>query len=87
MADFEWDPEKNDQNIEKHGVSFYQAQHAFADPDRVLAKDVSHSTPGEQRFFCFGKVDNGILTLRFYLSEQGYSNLWSWVLAGRKTYL
>ena len=27
--EFEWDEEKNRQNIEKHGVSFEQARHIF----------------------------------------------------------
>ena len=26
-----------------HGVSFALAQHAFGDPDRVIAEDVGHS--------------------------------------------
>jgi uncharacterized protein len=30
--DFEWDDVKNSQNRQKHGVSFYEAQYAFADP-------------------------------------------------------
>lgn len=65
MADFEWDSEKNKENVEKHGVSFYEAQFAFADPNRIIAKDVTHSTAQEDRYFCFGKVDDGILTVRF----------------------
>ncbi len=40
------------------------AQHAFGDPDRVIAEDVTHSK-GEKRYYCFGKVDDGILTVRF----------------------
>ena len=31
-AGFEWDDEKNRRNVEKHGVSFYDAQGAFFDP-------------------------------------------------------
>jgi uncharacterized DUF497 family protein len=61
---FEWDAKKNSENQEKHGVSFKIAQYAFADPKRVIAKDISHSRK-EQRYFCFGKVDEGILTVRF----------------------
>jgi uncharacterized DUF497 family protein len=34
--DFEWDDFKNAQNMEKHGVSFYEAQYAFADTKRVI---------------------------------------------------
>lgn len=61
---FEWDGEKDKINIEKHGVSFAAAQYAFADPFRVIAKDESHSQ-SEERFYCFGEVNGGILTVRF----------------------
>lgn len=61
---FEWDPEKDHENQIKHGVSFELAQYAFADPDRVVAEDVSHSQD-EQRYFCFGRIGDGILTVRF----------------------
>jgi uncharacterized DUF497 family protein len=63
-AYFDWDPDKDAENLHKHGVSFIRAQHAFADPKRVIAKDVSHSQI-EERFYCFGEVDGGILTVRF----------------------
>ncbi len=36
---FEWDEAKNTLNLRKHGVSFYEAQHAFLDPRRVIASD------------------------------------------------
>lgn len=61
---FEWDNKKDSENIERHGVSFRQAQYAFADPRRVIAKDVGHSQT-EERFYCFGKIGGGILTVRF----------------------
>ena len=37
---------------------------AFADADRVIAKDLSHSS-NETRHYCFGRVEDGILTVRF----------------------
>lgn len=61
---FEWDAEKDTENQRKHGVSFGFAQYAFADPDRIIAEDVSHSLD-EQRYFCFGRIGGGILTVRF----------------------
>ena len=61
---FDWDPEKDAENQRKHGVPFGRAQYAFADPKRVIAKDVSHSRT-EDRFYCFGEVDGGVLTVRF----------------------
>ena len=63
-ARFEWDENKDVENREKHGVAFSLAQYAFADPHRVIAEDLAHSE-GEQRYFCFGKVEGGILTVRF----------------------
>ena len=64
MESFEWDPAKDLVNQAKHGVSFSEAQFAFADPDRVIAEDLSHSQ-SEKRYYCFGKVGDGILTVRF----------------------
>ena len=62
--DFEWDERKEELNLQKHGVSFYVAQHAFADPKRVIAEDLEHSER-EKRFYCFGRVGDGIMTVRF----------------------
>jgi len=61
---FDWDPDKDVENQRKHGVSFARAQYAFADPKRVIAKDITHSQI-EERFYCFGEVDGGVLTVRF----------------------
>ena len=61
---FEWDESKDKQNQMKHGVSFALAQHAFLDPHRVIAEDVTHS--GEEgRFYCIGRVGDDIMTVRF----------------------
>jgi uncharacterized DUF497 family protein len=61
---FEWNLQKDRENQAKHGVAFAAAQYAFGDPHRVIAEDVSHSA-GEKRYYCFGKVADGILTVRF----------------------
>lgn len=61
---FEWDEKKNSSNKEKHNVSFEEAQYAFADVNRVIAEDTDHSDD-EKRYFCFGEVGGGILTVRF----------------------
>ena len=63
-AKFEWDDNKDAENQAKHHVSFQAAQAAFADPHRVIAKDLMHSE-AEERFYCFGKAGGGILTVRF----------------------
>ena len=61
---FDWDTDKDAENQQKHGISFSRAQYAFADAQRVIAKDITHSQT-EERFYCFGEVDGGILTVRF----------------------
>ena len=45
-------------------VAFADAQYAFADSHRVIAEDINHSD-SEERYYCFGKVGDGILTVRF----------------------
>lgn len=67
-ATFEWDSEKDHENRRRHGVSFELAQYAFADTSRVIARDLTHSRD-EDRFFCFGRVGDGILTVRFTYRE------------------
>ena len=62
---FEWDSGKDRINQSKHGVSFEEAQLAFADPGRVIAIDHKHSGDSGQRFFCFGETNRGVLTVRF----------------------
>ncbi|MCX7321667.1 MAG: BrnT family toxin [Hyphomicrobiales bacterium] len=64
MSDFEWDVTKDRINHAKHGGAFQRAQHAFLDPRRVIAEDLDHSA-GEPRYFCFGRVDDAVMTVRF----------------------
>jgi len=61
---FEWDEEKDRINRSKHNVSFALAQRAFLDPHRVIVEDIGH-TKEEERFYCIGCVDYGIITVRF----------------------
>jgi uncharacterized protein len=63
-ARFDWDREKDDENQAKHNVSFSLAQHAFLDPKRIIVEDINHSTE-ENRFYCIGRVGEGIMTVRF----------------------
>lgn len=41
-----------------------KAQFAFLDKKRVIVKDLEHSED-EERFYCFGKVEDEIMTVRF----------------------
>lgn len=63
-SDFDWDSAKDLINQEKHGVSFSLAQLAFLDHHRIILEDLEHSVD-ESRYYCLGKVTDGILTVRF----------------------
>ncbi len=63
-SSFEWNPDKDAENQRKHGVAFTEAQLAFMDPRRVIARDLGHSDI-EARYYCFGQVASAILTVRF----------------------
>jgi hypothetical protein len=63
-SSFIWDPEKELANIAKHGVGFITAAKAFKDPKRKIYTDAKHSKK-EERFFCIGKAEDRILTVRF----------------------
>jgi len=61
---FTWDPNKETINIDKHGVDFTIAAKVFMDVKRKIFTDSQHSK-SETRYFCIGKVNNKILTVRF----------------------
>lgn len=60
--EFEWDPEKGEKNLRKHGVSFDEAATVFGDPLAVTFFDPDHSDD-EDRFLTFGYSADGILLI------------------------
>jgi uncharacterized DUF497 family protein len=50
---FEWDARKSASNARKHGVTFQEAQSAFADPDGKIIDDPDHSDT-EDRYVLLG---------------------------------
>ena len=64
-VEFEWDLEKEIQNIRKHRVSFTEAVESFLDPYGFQLTDIKHSVQ-EKRLYWVGRVSTGrILTTRF----------------------
>lgn len=61
---FEWDFEKEQKNIIKHNIDFIFSTKAFLDPNRVILLDLKNSKM-EDRFYCLGKIENEIITVRF----------------------
>ena len=56
--EFEWDPEKEKRNIEKHGVSFHEGATVLGDPLSWTFPDPDHSV-GEERFLTIGLSAQG----------------------------
>ena len=50
---FEWDPEKNEINIRKHGVNFDEAETVFEDEMAIMIYDENNSDT-EERFKIVG---------------------------------
>ncbi|MCD2449972.1 BrnT family toxin [Methylicorpusculum oleiharenae] len=57
---FEWDPKKEEINIQKHGVTFEQASYVFADPYALNKYDEGHSED-EDRWLLLGKSMNEVI--------------------------
>lgn len=53
MVKFEWDENKNQANIKKHGISFEEAVTVFKDNSALILNDEIHSTD-EDRFIIIG---------------------------------
>ena len=54
---FEWDENKNKENIRKHRLSFYDAIRVFEDEKRIEKYDIKNSTPEEERWDIIGMVN------------------------------
>jgi uncharacterized DUF497 family protein len=57
--EFEWDPQKAAINVNKHGVTFYEAATVFGDPLAVTYYDPDHSDE-EDRFLTIGQSATAI---------------------------
>lgn len=64
VGSFVWDRAKELKNLSKHGIDFTHAARAFKDPKRKIFIDSKHCDR-EERFFCIGKVEGRIVTVRF----------------------
>jgi uncharacterized protein len=64
-VEFEWDLEKEVQNIQKHQVNFVEAMESFMDPHGLQLVDIKHSAR-ERRSYWVGRISTGrIITTRF----------------------
>ena len=66
---FEWDEDKADQNLEKHGISFQEASEVFGDPLSAMIADVTHSER-EDRFLTIGQSAKGHILLVVFTERE-----------------
>ncbi len=58
---FEWDSEKNEVNIQKHGLNFEDAKIVFGGP--CLTFEDNRFDYGEARYLTFGLLENRIVII------------------------
>lgn len=63
--EFEWDGDKEQANIRKHGVAFVGATTVFGDPLEIMIGDPDHSI-GEYRFLSVGMSSAGRILVVSY---------------------
>jgi uncharacterized DUF497 family protein len=68
---FEWDRDKAEQNLKKHGVSFEDASDVFSDALAANVEDATHSAD-ENRSIIIGETSKRRILLVVY-SERGES--------------
>ncbi|MCI0696972.1 BrnT family toxin [candidate division KSB1 bacterium] len=66
---FEWDENKAEENLRKHGVSFDEAETVFDDPLSITISDPDHSI-GEERFIDIGESNKRRILVVVY-TERG----------------
>ena len=82
---FEWDENKNDANIRKHGISFQLASSVFSDPNRMEYWDETHSSLFEDRYITIGRIaDTVIIVVVVYADRAGTIRIISARCASKK---
>lgn len=66
---FEWDEDKENANLRKHGLSFEEAKSVFADPLSITISDSGHSR-GERRYMSIGRSSEGNLLVVVYTERR-----------------
>lgn len=73
---FEWDPNKAEKNVVKHGISFEEAMTVFADPLARIFPDEEHSV-GELREIIIGHSSRRQLILVNFTGTGDYVRIFS----------
>jgi len=63
--DFEWDDDKDAENITNHGIAFKTAIQTFDDDRAIPFSDPRHSSVGEPRYALLGLCESGLVFVSF----------------------
>jgi uncharacterized DUF497 family protein len=67
---FQWDEEKNEQNIRNHGIDFNDAQEIFYGPT-IECLDADHSAE-EERYTAYGMATGRVLRVTYTMRGEVY---------------
>jgi uncharacterized DUF497 family protein len=81
--EFEWDPEKAEQNLKKHGISFDEASTTFEDPLANVYLDPDHSE-SECRYVMVGMSSSGKTIVISFVERDDRVRIMSARVATRK---
>lgn len=70
--EFEWDDNKNLENIKNHGISFDKAIKAFDDDLAIPLEDIEHSDENETRYALIGMCEIGLVFISFTFKGENY---------------
>ncbi len=70
--EFEWDDNKNLENIKNHGISFDKAVKAFDDNLAIPLEDAKHSDENETRYALIGMCESGLVFISFTFRGGNY---------------
>ncbi len=68
--EFEWDEEKNEQNIRDHGIDFNDAKEIFDGPT-IESLDADHSVE-EDRYTAYGMATDRVLRVTYTMRGEVY---------------
>ena len=69
MSKYEWDENKNQSNIKKHGVDFNDAKKVFKDKKHKVSPDLRKDY-GENRFKIIGQIYRTLISVIFTMRKQ-----------------
>ena len=72
---YEWDSDKDQVNLQKHGISFKEAVLIFEDPNAMEFFDKEHSTLGEERYISFGDIGHCLICAVVYTDRFGNTRI------------